>query len=348
LGVDEKPQEDFFNNQNSHARADQVVFGPASTVGIQRASTNSVYSGVTLDRAVFMTSGYLADLFGAFSAEPHQYDLAWHIRGEVNSDLKFTPLTFPEPVAKGYNTLTNVRQAVADNAPWSVTLTREGHSARLHAAKAPATQVIVGDGGFYVDSTSKENNGKPTAPTILERREKTTSTIYGNALDYSDSKDGYVKNVTQEGGLDVGYGLLRVQTTNGTDLCFASYRPGNYNAEGLQTDALQAFVQMSGRDVQTLYLAGGKSLQVGGASITRSEEGLTYVEKTATGSYLVGNPSSAAATVTVTLPALAGLKAFNLDDAGKRTGPADVQAGSTPDSFTIPLKPSSKVEFASS
>ncbi len=79
----------------------------------------------------------------------------------------------------------------------------------------------------------------------------------------------------------------------------------------------------------------------------RSEAGLAYVEKTSTGSYLVGNPSSAAATVTVTLPALAGLKAFNLDDAGKRTDAADAKAGSAPGSFTISLKPSTKVEFAS-
>ena len=156
-----------------------------------------------------------------------------------------------------------------------------------------------------------------------------------------------MKGVAQEGGLDKGYAMLTVTTTAGTDLCFAAYRPGTYSTKGLQTNALQALVQMNGQDVQTLYLAGGKTLTAGGSSITRSDSGLAYVEKTAAGSYLVGNPSPTAATVTVTLPALAGLKAFNLDDAGKRTGPADVQTGSTPGSFTVPLKPSSKVEFAS-
>jgi len=100
--------------------------------------------------------------------------------------------------------------------------------------------------------------------------------------------------------------------------------------------------------VETLYLGGGKSLKAGDASITRSESGLAYVEKASDGNYIVGNPSSGAATVTVTLPALAGLKPFNLDGAGKRTGPAESKAGATPGSFTIPLKPSSKVEFAAS
>lgn len=154
--------------------------------------------------------------------------------------------------------------------------------------------------------------------------------------------------MTQEGGLNVGYALLNITTTAGTDRCFASYRPGNYKVGGFETDARQAFVMMDGKNVQTLYLAGGKTLKAGNASITRSEPGLAYVGKTATGGYLVGNPSCTAATVTVTLPALAGLKAFNVDDAGKHTTPAEVKAGSTAGSFTIPLKPSSKVEFVSS
>jgi hypothetical protein len=47
----------------------------------------------------------------------------------------------------------------------------------------------------------------------------------------------------------------------------------------------------------------------------------------------------------VTLPALAGLKPFNLDDAGKRTDAATVTAGSTTGSFKLKLKPTAKVEF---
>jgi len=68
---------------------------------------------------------------------------------------------------------------------------------------------------------------KPACRTIIERRENSAATIYGNALDFSVSKDGYVKDVTQFGSLDVGNSLLQVQTANGTDLCFAAYRPGS-------------------------------------------------------------------------------------------------------------------------
>jgi hypothetical protein len=256
-----------------------------------------------MDRAVFMTTDYFADLFGVFSKAPHKYDLAWHIRGEVSSALQFKPLTFPEPVANGYNTLTNVRQASASDAPWSMTFTRDGHLARLHAAGAPAVQVIVGDGGLFYDKVVRANSGAgdiPTAPTLLERRDNTSSTIYGNALDYSDSKEGYVKGVSQEGSLEAGYALLKVETVQGTDLCFAAYRPGTYKVGGLETDAVQALVVMDGQTVRALYLGGGTTLKAAGATIERSEPGLAYVEKLADGAYVAGNPSPSDATVTVT------------------------------------------------
>ena len=69
--------------------------------------------------------------------------------------------------------------------------------------------------------------------TSLERRDETSSAICGNALDYSDGKAGYVKGVSQEGSLEAGYALLKVETVKGTDLCFAAYRPGMYRAGGL-------------------------------------------------------------------------------------------------------------------
>jgi hypothetical protein len=152
-----------------------------------------------------------------------------------------------------------------------------------------------------------------------------------------------VKGVVQEGGLEKGYGLLTVTTTVGTDLCFAAYRPGSYSAGGLQTNALQAFVQMNGQDPQALYLGGGKILKVGNASITRSDPGLAYVEKIKSGVYVVANPSSTDAGITVKLPALKDLKAFQLDDKGNRAGDAAITKADN--SISVQLKANEKVEF---
>jgi len=288
----------------------------------------------------------LADIFGAFSKTPHKYDLAWHIRGDVSSALKFDAMTFPAPVGEGYDVFTNVRHASVPDQPWSITFTRDAHLARLQAASAKDAQVIVADGGLFHDVVIRGNSPtEPTAPTILERRE-TASTVYGNALDYSDNKGGFIKGVDQAGGLDAGYGLLKVQTVKGTDLCFAAYRPGRYQAGGLETDGQQAFVQMDGAKVQAMYLGGGKSLKAAGGVIERSEPGLAYVERLQNGNCRVGNPSPSDGTVTVTMPALAGMKAFYVNAADERGEAAGTAKGDG--SFTVALKANTKVELISS
>jgi len=343
LTVDEKSQRPFEGGGKAEdVTADQTVFAPASSVGMERAWTSSAFPGVTMDRAVFMTPYYLADIYGAFSTSPHKYDLAWHIRGEVTSDLTLGPVTIDSTV-NGYNTLTNVRGADASDKPWSVTLTRGDKVARLHVAGEAGTQAVVGDGGIYVDATSDAPRKLPTCPTILERRGNLTSTIFGNALDFSGSKNGYVKGVAQEGGFDKGYAMLTVTTTAGTDLCFAAYRPGSYSTGALQTDGVEAMVQMTGTEPHTLYLAGGTTLKAGNASITRSDAGLAYIEKTLDGNYIVGNSSPTPGTVTVTLPALAGLDAFTVDETGQKGGPAQVtKAGNA---VTLQLAAGAMVEF---
>ncbi len=344
LTVDEKNQDYFGDNPKSTTRADQTVFAPASTVGMERAWSDTAYKDVTMDRALFMTPQYMADLFGAFSAGPHKYDLAWHIRGDATSDLTLGPVTIDSTV-NGYNTLTNVRGADAADKPWSVTLTRGDKVARLHVAGQAGTQAILGDGGEYVDDTVHLPHNLAYAETILERR-TAPATVFGSVVDFTNSKDGFVKGVTQDGGLDKGYALLTVTNAGGSDLCFISYRPGNYSAGALQTDGLQAFVSMSGTSPQTLYLAGGRSLKAGDAAITRSDIGLAYVEKTADGSYIVGNPSPTPATISVTMPALTGLKAYTLDAKDQKGAAAQVTTADK--TVTLQLPPGGKVEFAKS
>jgi hypothetical protein len=315
--------------------ATQLVYAPAETMGMQRASCRDAYPGVIMDRAAFMTAEYVADIFGAFASLPRRFDLAWHIRGQFASDLKLDPTTLPEPREVGYVALTNVRKAAPSDQAWTATVTREGNAARFLAAGGTPTEVIVGDGHYNLE----------TPPAILERRE-TAATVYGNVIDISGGKEGYVKGVRQEGGLEAGYGLLKVETAAGVDLCFASYRPGTHQAGGLETDAQQAFVVMDGRAVKAMYLGGGKLLKAGGAALERSEPGLAFIEKAETGAYVLANPSPSDAAVTVTFSPLRNMEAFNLDLAGRRSGPATVSLGAAGDSFSVQLKAASSVEFA--
>ena len=330
LVVDELNQ--VQSSANQVISATQVVYAPAEKMGIQRAWNSTVYPGVIMDRSLFLTPEYVGDLFGAFAQLPRKLDLAWHLRGQFSTDLKTEPFEFTPPVEKGYMTLKNVKKGSTDKS-WSASLTLNSKTARFLASGGTPTEVIIGDGVY----------GRETPATVLLRR-NIAKTIYGNAIDLSGDKQGYVKNVTQEGSLDSGYGLLKVETQNGLDLCFTSYRPGTYKAAGMETDALQAMVLMDGQTVRALYLAGGKLLKLPGATLERSEPGLAYLEKTESGGYFVANPSDSPAKIRVTLSLLKGMEAFNLDLKGKRAGSAVMEK--VGDSFSVELKPASKIEFA--
>lgn len=149
LTVDEKSQ--AFQDRHASVHANQTVFAPAERFGVQRASSDSAYPDVTMDRAVFVTTRYLADLFGAFSDASHRYDLAWHIRGALASDLDLKPVPFPEPAPNGYNALVNMRRSRPTEGFWSATFALSDRVARLPAAGGTPTEAIVGEGGVYVD-----------------------------------------------------------------------------------------------------------------------------------------------------------------------------------------------------
>jgi len=311
---------------------EQLTYGPADAMGIERAMTDKAYPGITLDRSVFMTPNYVADIYGGFARLPRKMDMVYHIRGAFDSQLKLDPMTFPEPVENGYNELTNVRHTTTDKA-WTANITRDSNVARVVAAGGTQTEIIVGDGHYELE----------TPPTIVERR-KVAATVYGNAIDISGAKDPFVKSVAQEGGLEAGYDLLKVTTPKGVDLCFASYRPGTYKAGDLETDALQAFALMDGTKAHSLYLAGGKTLKVGSNVLQRSEPGLAYLEKADTGGYILANPSPGDAKITAEVEELKGMESFALDSNEKRTGPADVSKSGS--SVSVDLKGMAKVEFA--
>ncbi len=320
----------------------QMVFAPAGTMGMQRAWSDTLYADkIPQDRAVFLTPHYMADLYAVTSDKEHKYDLAWHFRGTLEVDLKLSAFTFPEPVADGYNALGNVQKTEATDKAWEAIITSPGKKvAKLFCAASAPTEVFVGEGHYRV------NKQDEFPPAMIERRVGQKSALFANAIDFSGTGDSSVKGVAQEGGVDAGYGALKVQTAAGSDVCFVSYRPGNYKVAEIETDAVQAFARKEGSAVCALYLAGGKSLKAGDAVIQRSEPGLAYVEKDMEGNYVIGNPSPTDATVNVTLPALGGLSAYELASDGKRGAavPATVSGGKV----SLPLKAGQKVLFAHS
>ncbi|NLF31302.1 MAG: hypothetical protein GX591_10500 [Planctomycetes bacterium] len=328
--------------------AEQLVYGPAATLSLQRARTRDAYPGVLMDRAVFLTPDYLADLFGAFGRVQRTMDLAWHLRGDLAADLPVEPFAFAEPREMGYVALENCRRAATDQA-WQAAFTRPAGTARFLAAGGTPTDVLLGDGHLGME--------RPT--TILLRR-KTDQTIYGSAVDISNAPDGYVRAVETSGSLEEGYALMKVTTARGVDLCYAAYRAGVQSGDALVTDAMQAFILRDGEnDVRAAYLGGGTRLYVSTGLVKpgeshivdvelmlgRSSPGLAVVERVEPSSYILTNPSADEATITAALPALAGTTGYRLDAGGRRAGALEVR----PDrkgAVTATLPACGSVEFA--
>lgn len=306
----------------------QLVYGFGDAIGIQRGNTDQAYAGVTMDRAVFLTPNYMADIFGAFAELPRKMDLCWHIRGDYSSNLKTSSFAFDKPVNKGYSELTDVR-AAQTNKPYTMDFAVEGERARFIASGGADTQVILGDGILR-----QEN------PTTIIQRRQTNQTVYGNAVEFDYDGADYIQSVEVDGSLDKGYGALTIKHVDGVDYGFASYQPGMHDTGNLKTDALQAFVGADG----TMFLGGGAYLESNGAVLKRSEPGLALIEHSENGAYIVSNPSPAPATLLIKMDALKGREAFALDAKGKRTGKAEVLAAS--DGMRVQLEASGRVELA--
>ncbi len=322
-------------NGNSQRPADatQLVYGFADTMSLQRGWTDQAYSGVTMDRSLFLTPEYMADIFGAFSQMPHQMDLAWHFVGDLKPSIELTDYAFPTPVQPGYSALTEVKRGQTDQA-WNATIQAKNGVARFVAAGGSPTEIIVGNGFM----------GNERPPTVLQRRAETNQTIYGNVVDISGNAEPYVKSVTTEGSLDAGYSALKVETVRGTDVCFTAFKPGTYESAGIKTDAQQALVVMDADNVRGMFIGGGTTLSRGAVSIARSSPGLAYIEKTDLGAYVVGNPSGTEADLTLNFAVLSNMEAFALDLDGRRTGPAKPERANT--QLTIKVPAGGRVEFA--
>jgi hypothetical protein len=317
------------------ADATLITYGPARTMGVERANTNQAYAGVMMDRSLFFTPNYVADIYGAFSDKPHKMDLANHFLGNLKIGLKLEAYVPKAPLANGYNILQNLRYASTDQ-PWSADIKTKGGTARFFAAPGTPTEILIGD-GYY---------GRDHPPAIIERRE-TASTVFGNVVDISnDPNNGYVKSITQEGSLEKGYALLTVKTAKGEDLCFTSFRPGTYKIGNLETDAQQAFVLRDGNTVRSMYLAGGTEVKFGNAVLKRRTSGSAYIELTTCGNYLVGNPSSKETIFDVAFRALDKLHSFLLDAHGKRIGDAPLLPVEEIGVLVIKVPPHAQIEFA--
>ena len=316
--------------------ATQLVYGPAQTIGIQRASTAAAYPGVTMDRSLFLTENYVADIYGAFAQLPRQLELAWHIRGDFSTKLPLADYAFPPDSPDPYKVLENTKTADGSK-PWTAEFNTDGRKYRFIADGQKGTQLFFGDGVL--------NAEKPI--TIIQRR-TAADTIYANAIDLSLDAEPYVKSLVAHGSLAAGFAALEIKTADGADTAFASYRPGAYAIADIKTDAAQAFVRRNGTTLTAAYIGGGTTLEANGLNLAREGAGLLYLELAENGSYLLANPSPTSTIARVSYQPLNGLSAYKLALDGKRIS-AELplmQTRAFPGTYIIPLAIGERIEFA--
>ena len=311
LVVDQGPQiwsSTYNKNRDAVPEANQVTYGFASTMAIQKVSSTTLYPGVTEDRAVFMTPGYVADVFAGFSAAPHIYDLPWHPTGTLTTAVPLTVRSTSDFTDAGYDSLTNVMHADVDQS-WSATLTLpNGKAATFLAAANPGTELITADGYLYVYGDNNQIN----PPVFFERQDGVNNAIFTNAIDLSGGT--YLSEIDQEPlSSSSGNAGLLVHLAHGSvaDSCFTAFGPGVFSSTDgtFASDAWQALVVRNEQGgVQGMYLGGGTTLSTERGSLTRVDSttpggpGLAYVEQVTDGGWSVGNLSPTPATITVSLP----------------------------------------------
>lgn len=293
---------------------DLLVYGFGDTLAMQRAHALHAAPGVIMDRAVFVTADYVADLFGAFARLPRKLDLSWHLIGDdFKTTLDSKPFEFPAPRQPGYSQLAETTSAHAASA-WDASLTSNGTPVRFHAAFAgDDTEVITGKGLF----------GRLRPNAILQRRH-VAQTVYGNVVDISASAAPLVSSTSLDGSLEKGRALLTVRTARGDDLCFVSYRPGDYTVGDLRTDALQAYVRRDGARITGAILGGGTRLRSGDLSLALSEPGLVSLEQVYTGAYVLANHSPLPLKVSLDFAPVTGARVYSVDTLGRRLGQPSV------------------------
>lgn len=271
--------------------ADLLAFAPGESFGMMRGRTSEAYPGVTMDRTVFLTRDYVADLFGAFSRMKRTYDLAWHPRGDCAGVSGFDAakaFRLPSQPNPGYSMLRDVK-SVTDSLSHRVDYVNKGRKTALVSAAAEPTEFVVGK--------VTTNKGDETA--VFERR-VTNSTVFGNVFDLG----GKVKRVTQTPwSRDSDSVVLEIALSDGgKDRCAASYKTGEIAFASIEADGTVTTIAASGTGI---FSCDGATLKLNPA------KGGAVVERTETGSYLVRNCSSVPGEIAVTLPKL-GSKTFKL------------------------------------
>ena len=202
-----------------------VLFEPGERLKVFRATTDTAYDGVTLDRTIVLIDSVVVDFFRCRSANEHQYDLALHIDGELaRTGVDFKPLRGGRLSGRlGYRFLVDVHQASipAESVELRYRTPGSGPTRRVTLLPDVPAELFAAKG--YPDQ------GGHRRSALITRRK-------GADVDFVTvmHTDGAAEVRKIERLTDLPPGLLgvRIERRGRTDLILSAEQPGTYTVAG--------------------------------------------------------------------------------------------------------------------
>ncbi len=279
-----------------------IAFEAAPRVKVMRATDDEAYGGITLDRTLFLTDGYVVDLSGAYAKSGrHRYDLCYRSFGELSCPLPFEGREEPLGVGYGYQYLTDARSKRTDET-WSADWRQAQDSAlKVTVLGGPETEVIA--------CTSPSNTDRDDDVNAMVARRSAQGTVFTTVWEPYREKPFLSRIVSlpvkgkgdgpdQAGG--VGVEVIR-NGSEATECFLASYAPEVKRYGDIELDGKVAAGRWEDGEAEPayVYLVNGVLVRRGSHSVEASAPASIYVERLSDGGLLVKTGTGRSGSVTI-------------------------------------------------
>ena len=228
-----------------------------------RATTDTAIPSTILDRTMMLSDGRLYDLFHVRSAIPFTFDLPYHARGELTTDLQTQPWAEHPADARGFAYFADPMMAATDS-DWRATWSIDGGQVVMHAIGEPETSVVL----------AKTPKGSEELGVAMLRRD-TQQTTFGAVIDLVEAgAKPSISGVRKIASNDQSYAIRTTLPNHGYEIAMASFDDEPHNFDGWQTDARSALVRIRDGRIDAAILAGGTELKGEVGKLIASKPGL--------------------------------------------------------------------------
>ena len=202
-----------------------ILFEPGKRLKAFRATTDTAYQGVKLDRTIVLVDSVVVDFFRCRSAAEHQYDLALHVDGKAaKADVDFKPLAGGKLSDQlGYQALAEVHRADLPAEPTALTYRsgKSGPTMRVTLLPAGPAELFAAMGYPNPDGHRR---------SALITRRKGTNVDFITVMSFDGAGD--VRAVQPLTDLPEGLLGVRIDRKGRTDLIVSAEKPGTYTVAG--------------------------------------------------------------------------------------------------------------------